>query len=92
MPRAGLTYAAVEKCREKGRVVEIVTRAVFGTMAAVTAARARSAAGRAINTSFVERHIGTDRQHNARESPKTNRFSKDWRYHEAITYFPDVWL
>jgi hypothetical protein len=31
----GLTYAVVEKTREKGRVVAIATRVVFGTMAAV---------------------------------------------------------
>jgi IS1 family transposase len=87
VPRAGLTYATVEKRREKGRVVEIITGVVFGTMAAVAAALARSGAGRAINTSFVERHNGTDRHHNARKSRKTYRFSKDWRYHEAVTYF-----
>jgi IS1 family transposase len=86
-PRAGLTYAAVEKRREKGRVVEILTRVVFGTMAAVAAALARSATGRTINTSFVERYNGTDRHHNARKSRKTYRFSKDWRHHEAVTYF-----
>ena len=34
----GLTYAVVEKTREKGRVVAIATRVVFGTMAAVIAA------------------------------------------------------
>jgi IS1 family transposase len=86
-PRAGLTYAAVEKRREKGRVVEILTRVIFGTMAAVAAALARAGTGRAINTSFVERHNGTDRHHNARKSRKTYRFSKDWRHHEAVTYF-----
>ena len=35
VPPPGLNYATVEKRREKGRVVEIVTRVVFGTMAAV---------------------------------------------------------
>src|SRR4051812_246799 len=34
-PPPGMNYAAVEKRREEGRVVEIVTRVVFGTMAAV---------------------------------------------------------
>jgi hypothetical protein len=33
----GLTYALVEKPREKGRVVSIATRVVFGTRAAVIA-------------------------------------------------------
>ena len=68
-------------------MVEILTRVVFGTMAAVVAALRRSGAGRVINTSFVERHHGTDRHHNARKSRKTYGFSKDWRYHEAATYF-----
>ena len=42
---------------------------------------------RAINTAFVERQNGTDRHRNARKVRKTYRFSKDWRYHEAVTYF-----
>ena len=41
VPPPGLNYATVEKRREKGRVVEIVTRVVFGTMAAVLAALAQ---------------------------------------------------
>jgi IS1 family transposase len=82
----GLTSAVVEKTREKGRVVAIATRVVFGTMAAVTAALATSTASRAINTSFVERQNGTDRHRNARKARKTYRFSKDWRYHESVTY------
>jgi IS1 family transposase len=82
----GLTYAVVEKSRQKGRVVSIVTRVVFGTMAAVVAALRTSRVSRAINTSVVERQNGTDRHRNARKARKTYRFSKDWRYHEAVTY------
>jgi hypothetical protein len=82
----GLTYAVVEKTREKGRVVSIATRVVFGTMAAVVAALGMSRASRAINTAFVERQNGTDRHRNARKARKTYRFSKDWRFHEAVTY------
>lgn len=87
VPRPGLVYATVEKVRKKGRVVEILTRVVFGTMAAVAAALAGSRASRSINTSFIERQNATDRHHNARKSRKTYRFSKDWRFHEAATYF-----
>ena len=76
----------VEKTREKGRVVSIATRVVFGTVAAVIAALGMSRVSRAINTSFVERQNGTDRHRNAREARKTYRFSKDWRHHEAVTY------
>jgi hypothetical protein len=87
VPPPGLNYATVEKRREKGRVVEIVTRVVFGTMATVVAALARSTVSRSINTSFLERQNGTDRHHNARKVRKTYTFSKDWRVHEAMTYF-----
>ena len=82
----GLTYAVVEKAREKGRVVSIATRVVFGTVAAVAAALGMSRVSTAINTSFLERQNGTDRHRNARKARKTYRFSKDWRYHEAVTY------
>jgi hypothetical protein len=83
---AGLTYAVVEKTREKGRVVSIATRVVFGTLAAVAAALGISGVSKAINTSFVERQNGTGRHRNARKARKTYRFSKDWRHHEAVTY------
>jgi IS1 family transposase len=82
----GLTYTVVEKTREKGRVVSIATRVVFGTLAAVAAALGISRVSRAINTAFVERQNGTDRQRNARKARKTYRFSKHWRHHEAVTY------
>ena len=82
----GLTYAVVEKTRAKGRVVAVATRVVFGTMAAVLLALGMSKASRAINTAFVERENATDRHRNARKARKTYRFSKDWRYHEAVTY------
>jgi IS1 family transposase len=84
---AGLNYAAVEKRRERGRVVEIVCRIIFGTVATVLAALSRSRVSRAINTSFVERQHATDRHRNARKARKTYRFSKDWRQHEAVTYY-----
>jgi IS1 family transposase len=83
---AGLNYAVVTRRREKGRVVEVGTRVVFGTAAAVLRAVSLSAVSRAINTAFVERENGTDRHRNARKARRTYRFSKDWRYHEAVTY------
>src|SRR3954453_5436881 len=87
VPPPDMNYATVEKRREKGKLVEIVTRVVFGTMAAVMAVLSRSKAGRTINTSFVERQNATDRHHNARKVRKTYTFSKDWRVHEAMTFF-----
>jgi IS1 family transposase len=82
----GLTYATVTKRREKGRVVEIGTRVVFGTVAAVALALGMSKVSRAINTAFVERENATDRHRDARKARETYRFSKDWRYHEAVTF------
>ncbi len=123
----GLTYALVEKSREKSRVVSIATRVVFGRMAAVLVALGTSRVSRriaksrcprtndrkippfghrssdighrrdrlcnpparvcrAITTAFVERQNGTDRHRNARKARKTYRFSKNWRYHESVTY------
>jgi IS1 family transposase len=83
---AGLVHATVTKRREKGRVVEVGTRVVFGTIAAALAALSISKVSRAINTSFVERAHATDRHRNARKARKTYRFSKSWRHHEAATY------
>jgi hypothetical protein len=90
VPPPGLNYATVEKRRQKGRVVEIVTRAVFGTMAAVVVALSRSKASRLINpdkSGFLERQNGTDRHRSARKVRKTDTCSKDWRVHEAMTDF-----
>ena len=87
VPPPGLNYATVEKKREKGRVVEILTRVVFGTMATIAAVLAKSKVSRRINTSFLERQNATDRHHNARKVRKTYTFSKDWRVHESMTYF-----
>src|SRR4029077_6150066 len=84
---AGLHYATVHKTRKKGRGVEVVTRVVFGTAAGVEAALANSGGSRTVNTAFVERHNGTDRNRNARKVRKTYCFSKDWWIHPAGTFF-----
>ena len=46
VPPPGMNDATVEKRRQKGRVVEIVTRVVFGTIAAVQAVLGKSKASR----------------------------------------------
>jgi hypothetical protein len=84
---AGLLYATVHKTRRKGRVVKVASRLVFGTEAALRAALSRSPSSRAVNTSFVERQHGTDRNRNARKVRKAYSFSKLWDVHVAITYF-----
>ena len=86
VPPPGPTYATVTKKREKGRVVEVGRRIVFGTLVAALLALATSRVSRAIDTAFVERQNATDRHRNARKARKTYRFSKSWRHHEAVTY------
>jgi len=82
-----LQYATVHKTREKGRVVKVDFRVVFGSAVAVVAALAQSLVSKAINTAFIERHNGTDRNRNARKVRKSYCFSKNWDVHEALTYF-----
>ena len=82
-----LTYATVHKTRENGRVVDVSTRVVFGTAVAVALALALSVVSRVVNTCFVERHNGTDRNRCSRKVRKSYGFSKDWDVHRAATMF-----
>jgi hypothetical protein len=86
-PPQGLKYATVHKTREKNRVVRVEQRVIYGTVTAVLAALAVSLVSAAVNTVFVERENGTDRNRNARKARKTYCFSKDWEVHEAVSYF-----
>jgi hypothetical protein len=67
--------------------VDVVTRLIFGTATGLEAALVNSGVSRTVNTAFVERHNGTDRNRNARKVRKTYCFSKDWWIHRAVTYF-----
>src|SRR5262245_32144068 len=82
-----LTYATVHKERQRDRVVAVERRLFAGAGPRLEAALEASSVSRAVNTSFVERQHGTDRGRNARKARRTYRFSKDWRVHEAMTYF-----
>ncbi|MCI0576954.1 MAG: IS1 family transposase, partial [Chloroflexi bacterium] len=77
LPPANLLYAQVVKRRERGRVVEVTTKVVFGSEAAIAERVRASAVSQTINTSFVERNNLTCRQCNARLSRKVLSFSKD---------------
>ncbi len=70
-------YAQVVKRRKGGRVVEVSTKIIFGSEAAVPARFAASTVSQTINTSFVERNNLTCRQCNGRLSRKVLSFSKD---------------
>jgi IS1 family transposase len=87
VPPPDLNYATVHKTRRNGRVVNVTFRVVFGTVVAVQAALAASLVSNQINTAFVERQNGTDRNRNGRKTRKTYCFSKDWDVHDAVTYF-----
>jgi hypothetical protein len=87
VPPQGLTYATVHKTRENNRVVKVEARVVYGSAAGVQTALDNSPVSASVNTAYVERHNGTDRNRNARKVRKSYCFSKDWQVHEAVTYF-----
>jgi IS1 family transposase len=82
-----VTYATVHKHKENGRVVRVSETLVFGTWFAVLVALALSRVSRVVNTSFVERHNGTDRGRCSRKGRKSYEFSKSWEVHVAATRF-----
>jgi hypothetical protein len=86
-----ITYATVHKEKENGRVVGVDSRVVFGTASQAEAALAESERSEAINTSFVERYHGTQRQFNARKKRKAYTFSKELTCHEACSWLVVVW-
>jgi len=86
-PPSDLVYATVCKTRVKGRVNKIVCRTVFGTEEQVNAALLASRCSRSVNTSFIERQNGTDRNRCSRKVRKSYCFSKDWDVHGAATRF-----
>ena len=82
----GVIYATVHKYREDGRVIAVEQRQVFGSPEALEDVLGESAASHRVNTSFVERQNGTDRNRNARKVRKAYSFSKLWEVHELTTY------
>lgn len=86
VPVPDLVYATVHKEREKGRVVEVTQKLVYGTEEQLEAALATSTVSTTVNTSFIERYNGTDRNFNARKVRDTYAFSKDRQVHEAASW------
>ena len=86
-PKPNLVYATVHKTRTKGRVTKIDYRTIFGTPAQVADALKASSCSRHINTAFIERQNGTDRNRCSRKIRQSYCFSKNWDTHRAATCF-----
>jgi hypothetical protein len=86
-----ITYATVHKEKEGGRVVGVTQRVVLGNEGQAEQTLAESGPSQAVNTSFVERYHGTQRQFNGRKKRKAYTFSKELSYHEACTWLVVVW-
>jgi len=84
-------YATVHKEREGGRVVKVTSRVVLGSVEQVAETLANSEQSQTVNTSFVERWNGTQRQFNARKKRKAYTFSKELSFHEACTWLVVLW-
>ncbi len=81
-----IAYATVHKEREQGRGVRVEQRVIFGTAKQVSEALAAGTTAPSINTSYIERWNGTQRNFNARKRRKTYCFSKELVFHIAVTW------
>jgi hypothetical protein len=86
-----IAYATVHKERQGGRVVAVSSKVLYGTEEQVEQTLAKSEQSRTINTSFVERWFGTQRQFNARKKRKAYTFSKELSFHQACTWLVVLW-
>jgi IS1 family transposase len=86
-----ITYSTVHKEKENNRVVAVNCKVVQGSLEQAERTLAESEQSQTINTSFVERYHGTQRQFNARKKRKAYTFSKELHCHEACTWLVVVW-
>jgi hypothetical protein len=86
-----ITYAKVLKEKVGGRVVAVTSQVVQGTQEQAEETLAESERSQQINTSFVERWFGTQRQFKGRKKRKAYTFSKELSFHEAATWLLVVW-
>jgi IS1 family transposase len=86
-----ITYAQVVKEKAQGRVVGVTSTVVLGSEAQAEETLAASEQSQTINTSFVERYHGTQRQLNGRKKRKAYTFSKEVSFHAACTWLVVVW-
>jgi hypothetical protein len=88
---AEITYATVRKERQGGRVAEVTSQVVLGSEGQAEESLEQSERSQAINTSFVERWFGTQRQFSGRKKRRAYTFSKELSFHEACTWLVVVW-
>jgi hypothetical protein len=86
-----IAYATVHKEREGGRVVGVTQRVVRGRTEQVEQTLTGSEQSQTLNTSFVERYQGTQRQFNGRKKRKAYTFSKELSHHAACTWLVVLW-
>jgi IS1 family transposase len=90
LPYPNLKYAQVCKRREKGRVVEVVQRIVFGDPKEVMGLLGADAGGK-INTAYIERFNLTIRNSLARFIRRGMNSSKDLQMHSRAIDFFQAW-
>jgi len=81
-----ISYATVHKDREQGRVVRVQQRVIKGTLEQVQRVLEQGSTARTINTNYIERWNGTQRNFNPRKGRKVYTFSKDLVFHVAVTW------
>jgi hypothetical protein len=87
VPAAELVYAQVDKQRSAtGRVEAVEPRLIFGTPEQLQQRLADSPASSHVNTAFIERANGCDRQRNPRKARKVLSFSKQRAEHRAVSW------
>jgi IS1 family transposase len=90
IPYPNLKYAQVCKRKEKGRVVEVIQRVVFGDSNEVMKLLGADSGGK-INTSYIERLNLTIRNSLARFIRKGMNCSKDLQIHSHAIDFFQAW-
>ncbi|MCK5537537.1 MAG: hypothetical protein KAI79_11970 [Bacteroidales bacterium] len=75
-------YAVVHKTREKGTIVDVCTKIVFGTEDTIKE-RLNKTISNKINTAYIERSNLTLRQNDAHLQRKTIKFSKEMDFFKA---------
>jgi len=81
-----IAYATVHKEREQGRVVRVEQRVIKGTPQQVQEVLKQGTTAQSINTNYIERWNGTQRNFNPRKGRKVYTFSKELVFHVAVTW------